>query len=85
MDASCEASSAYSWEGGDATEKHRLFIFSADLVHESASPAWARTPEWKSDVGEERCKFMQSNRGRALVFCDGRSRNCRKALERHTA
>ena len=82
LDAAYEASSAYAWDGGKATENHRVFIFSADLIHESGN-AWARTSEWHASYGEECVKFMQSKKGHAdlLVFCDGRSRNCRKALE----
>ena len=86
LDAAFEASSAHTWDGGRATEKHRVFIFSADLIHESEGPAWARTPEWHAALSEECCKFMQSKRGPAdlLVFCDGRSRSCRNALEKLT-
>ena len=73
LDVVFEASSAYPWEGGKATEKHRVFIFPSELIHESAGPAWAKSPEWKSDLGDE------------LVFSDGRSHTCRKALGWPTA
>ena len=45
---------------------------------------WAKTMQWPAAQGEECVKFMQSKTGHAdlLVFCDGRSRSSRQALER---
>ena len=72
LDAAYEASSAYAWEGRKATEKHNVFIFSADLIHETGN-AWAKTSEWRASYGEECVKFMRSKKGHAdlLVFCNG--------------
>ena len=82
-DAVFQQSIAYAWEG-KAAEKHRTFLFSSDLVHESDGPSWAKVPEWKEDLGSACCKFMASKVGHAdlLIFADGRSRACRKALEK---
>ena len=82
LDAAYEASPAFKWEGKPA-EKHRVFLFSADLIDESGN-CWAKTMQWPSALGEECVKFMQSKTGHCdlLVFCDGRSRSSRQALER---
>ena len=82
LDAAYEASPAFKWEGKPA-EKHRVFLFSADLIDESGN-CWAKTMQWPAALGEECVKFMQSKKGNCdlLVFCDGRSRSSRQALER---
>ena len=73
LDAAYEASPAYKWDGGKPAEKHRVFIFSADLIDESGN-CWAKTMPWPAALGEECVKFMRSKTGRCdlLVFCDGR-------------
>ena len=83
LDSAYEASSAFSWDGGKPTEKHRVFLFSADLIDESGN-CWAKTMQWPAALGEECVKFMKSKTGHCdlLVFCDGRSRSSRQALER---
>ena len=88
MDLAYQTTAAYLWQEGKVGEKHRVFLMSCDLLHESGGgAAWARAPEWKDDLGGHCCKFMLSKRGHAdlLVFSDGRSRACRKALEQTTS
>ena len=60
-----------------------MFLFSADLIDESGN-CWAKTMQWPAALGEECVKFMQSKTCHCdlLVFCDGRSRSSRQALER---
>lgn len=64
-------------------EAHRVFLFSADLWHEAHAAPWANPPDWQgsADVAVE---WMLSQAGPAdvLVFCDGRSRVCRRAIEK---
>ena len=86
LDVAYQTTSAYTWDG-KAGESHRAFIFSSDLLHESEGPSWAKVPEWKDALGSAACKFVHSKTGHAdmLVFFDGRSRQCRIALEAMTA
>ena len=71
---------------GKAAETHRLFLFSSDLYHEAASAPWAQVPGWRVDYGSVAVKFMLSQNGPAdiLMFCDGRSRQCRAQFETMT-
>jgi hypothetical protein len=86
LDAVYHATSAYKWEG-KAAESHRAFIFSSDLLHDSEGPSWATVPPWRETLATAACKFVLSKVGHAdmLVFFDGRSRQCRSALEAMTA
>ena len=87
MDLAYQTTAAYLWQEGKVGEKHRVFLMSCDLLHESGGGAWARAPEWKDDLGGHCCKIMLSKRGHAdlLVFSDGRPRACRKGLEQTTS
>ena len=86
MDLAYQATAAYQWQEGVAGEKHRVFLMSCDLLHESGGPAWARATEWKEELGAHCCKFMLSKRTHAdlPVFSDGRPRARREALEQNT-
>ena len=66
--------------------KHRLFLFSADLLHEGEDRLWTALPEWKVAVHDIAMQFVKAQQGDndVLVFCDGRSRSCRMALEQGT-
>ena len=89
LTATYESSKAHKWSDGKATESHRLFIYSADLLEEDTSKdgkPWVQTPAW-TPAGEECVKFIQSKaRGAAdlSVFFDGRSsEQCKLALLQH--
>ena len=65
-----------------AAEAHRLFVFSAELWSESATQPWCNPPSCSAGA-EFAIQFTLAQRGPAdvLLFCDGRSRTCRAAIE----
>ena len=81
-----EKSAVYNFQG-TLGKAHRVFLFAADLLHEPETTPWSRLPEWKADLAQAALRFMLTHAGPAdvLVFCDGRSRQCRIALEQFTA
>lgn len=72
---------------GKAAQTHRLFVFSADLVHEQQSSPWSTVPAWRADLAGASIKWMLQQAGPAdvLMFCDGRSRPCRAEIEKATS
>ena len=77
-----EESSLFSWEG-KATERHKVFLFSADLHHEELGAAWASLPGWKEQMAAS-VRFMLTKQGHSdlLAFADGRARQSRRELEK---
>ena len=81
-----EKSTLHAWDG-KAGETHRLFLLSADLLHEGETTPWCKPVTWRPDVHSAAAKFLLKQTGLAdiLMFLDGRSRDCRKQLETETA
>ncbi len=66
-----------------AGEAHRLFVFSADLFAETQPQPWATPPAWQ-EAAQAAVQFAVQQRGPGdlLLFCDGRSRFCRRTVEK---
>ena len=80
-----EKSAIYKMENLKAGEAHRLFLFSADLVGEASKSPWSNPPAW-AEPAAAAVQFVAAQRGPADVLCffDGRSRTCRRAMEKLT-
>ena len=83
-----ELSNAYALAGVSkhefvAGKNHRLFLFSADLLHEADEVPWNKVPDWKQTLSGQALEFVlkQAGPGDVLVCCDGRSKKCRQTLE----
>jgi len=61
-------------------------LFSSDLLYEGPSTRWAHLPEWNEELAKPAVRMMlkQTGPGDCMVFCDGRSRACRRELEDQT-
>ena len=70
---------------GKATESHRAFVFSADLLAESAVMPWRNLADEALDLpyASSMLDFLQSQAGPfdILICCDGRSRKARRKIE----
>ena len=85
LDTHFEKSAAYKFNG-KAAESHRVFVFSAEMLHEAQDQPWANAAEWvpSASVAVEWIMNQQGNSD-VLLFMDGRSKACRKKLESLTA
>ena len=70
---------------GKPTESHRAFVFSADLLAESAVMPWRNLADDALDMPcvSAMLEFMQAQTGPfdILICCDGRSRKARRKIE----
>jgi len=80
-----EKSAVFKLENLKAGEAHRLFLFSADLFVEPSKSPWSSPPAWGEGAAAA-VQFVAQQRGPADVLCffDGRSRSCRRAMEKLT-
>ena len=70
---------------GKAGQSHRLFVFSADCFWDASTTPWKTIVPWKESEGKAILDFMTQQRGPAdcsLCF-DGRSKECRRAMDQH--
>ncbi len=77
-----EKTPVYAFTGKPA-EAHRVFVFSSELFVESRQSPWATPVEWTklADTWVE-WALTQAAPSDVLMFADGRSRQCRRAIER---
>lgn len=63
-------------------QAHRLFVWSGDVFAESQDSPWSKPPAW-SDTARAAVEFIVAQKGPSdtHLFCDGRSRACRRELE----
>lgn len=80
-----EKSFAFKLDNLKAGEAHRVFLFSSDLFTEAGHEPWVGPAVWP-DGAEAAVKFITQQRGPGdlLCFFDGRSRQCRRAIEKLT-
>lgn len=70
--------------GGKAGESHRLFIFSAELFAEARGSPWATHAEMSHATADVMLSWLGNQTGPTdvILLADGRSRACRKRLEK---
>ena len=68
---------------GTKLEAHRAWIFSCDLFAEHATAPWCNEPPW-SQQGLQAIQYIlsQKNEYDVIFLFDGRSRNCRRQIEK---
>ena len=79
-----EKSAAVSGFKGQPRERHRAFIFSADLLAETSKEPWKEVSEpTDSPQVSLLLDFVLCKKGPfdVLIFCDGRSRKMRRVIE----
>jgi hypothetical protein len=70
------------WKG-EPLHAHRLFVFSAELFNEHRSEPWAKGAEWSSDAKNIVLYALEQKRPEDVVLLfDGRSRKCRREMEK---
>ena len=77
-----EKSRVYKF-GGRQGESRRVFVFSADLFNEGSQTPWVTQAAWEDKMEKMKTFFSSQNTDiDATIAFDGRSRACRKELER---
>lgn len=70
---------------GQQFESHRAWVFSCDLFHESDKTPWTADPPW-STRAQQALQFVlsqaQPQPQDVMIMFDGRSRACRRQLEK---
>jgi hypothetical protein len=70
------------WKG-EPLHAHRLFVFSAELFHEHRSEPWSKGAEWSVDAKNMVLLALEQKRPEDVVLLfDGRSRKCRREIEK---
>ena len=73
---------AYKAWNGRPGEAHRVFLFSSDLFQESPTQPWKSEPDITDAAALLEFITHQADTSDVLMLCDGRSKKCRKILDK---